>query len=270
MTWEGAETLLNSKLSELCTDYASTDDNQGSERCASNLIGQAQAYLVAACARSPDDSCANPTPLDELCKLEGTDKSSYYHDFAAFYDQQLARLRPESILEIGVKRGASLRAWANKYPCAQIRGLDNFADPDCHPRGTVIPGRFTVGEVDQSSFHGLQEATRGERYDLIIDDGGHTMRQQQTTLAALWGLVRPCGAFIVEDLHTSLRPSASDQYRPTTLQVVAGEAASTLVDFWQIQTEASSIEIFGTNADHITAVLHKKCDESPNTEPVKN
>ena len=39
------------------------------------------------------------------------------------------------------------------------------------------------------------------------DDGGHTMLQQQLTLAAYWRRVRPGGLFIIEDLHTSFSGS---------------------------------------------------------------
>ena len=43
----------------------------------------------------------------------------------------------------------------------------------------------------------------GGRFDVIIDDGGHTMQQQQNTLDVYWPHVKPGSAFIVEDLHTS-------------------------------------------------------------------
>ena len=45
--------------------------------------------------------------------------------------------------------------------------------------------------------------TIGDRsFDLIVDDWGHTMTQQQNVLGAYWSQVNPGGAFIMEDLHT--------------------------------------------------------------------
>ena len=35
------------------------------------------------------------------------------------------------------------------------------------------------------------------------------MKQQQITLETLWPKVRPCGAYILEDVHTSLSPLGS-------------------------------------------------------------
>jgi len=40
-------------------------------------------------------------------------------------------------------------------------------------------------------------------FDLIIDDGGHTMDQQITSLKHLWKAVKPGGYYILEDLQTS-------------------------------------------------------------------
>lgn len=43
-------------------------------------------------------------------------------------------------------------------------------------------------------------------YDAIVDDGGHSMEQQQTSLAVLFKHVAPGGWYAVEDLQTSYDP----------------------------------------------------------------
>lgn len=40
-------------------------------------------------------------------------------------------------------------------------------------------------------------------FDVIIDDGGHTMNQQKTSIAMLLPLVRSGGIYVIEDLETS-------------------------------------------------------------------
>ncbi len=47
----------------------------------------------------------------------------------------------------------------------------------------------------------LNEA--GTDFDVIIDDGGHTMTQQMTSLDHLWKAVKPGGIYFCEDLQTS-------------------------------------------------------------------
>lgn len=43
----------------------------------------------------------------------------------------------------------------------------------------------------------------GSDFDVIIDDGGHTMTQQITSLNTLWPAVVPGGLYFCEDLQTS-------------------------------------------------------------------
>lgn len=47
------------------------------------------------------------------------------------------------------------------------------------------------------------EATTDGLFDIIIDDGGHTMDQQMTSLEFLWKAVKPGGLYVIEDLQTS-------------------------------------------------------------------
>jgi len=42
----------------------------------------------------------------------------------------------------------------------------------------------------------------GDNFDIIIDDGGHTMKQQQISLKYLFNAVKPGGYYVLEDLHT--------------------------------------------------------------------
>lgn len=43
----------------------------------------------------------------------------------------------------------------------------------------------------------------GGNFDIIIDDGGHTMTQQMTSLNTLWKSVLAGGIYFCEDLATS-------------------------------------------------------------------
>ncbi len=43
----------------------------------------------------------------------------------------------------------------------------------------------------------------GVFFDIILDDGGHTMKQQITSFKILYPFVKKGGIYIIEDLHTS-------------------------------------------------------------------
>ena len=58
---------------------------------------------------------------------------------------------------------------------------------------------------DQANATFLEEfiTKAGGDFDIIVDDGGHTMDQQIVSLEHLWKAVKPGGYYFIEDLQTS-------------------------------------------------------------------
>jgi len=155
----------------------------------------------------------------------GTDKS-YNGTILSFYDQQLSKYRDQEInvLEIGVFFGASLRMWREYFPKAQVYGLDHFTGHQGN--GQVFPGarefwdkvhaktpieldRIHLIECDQSDRKSLthvkdQLMNSGIKFQFILDDASHLMKDQQQSLAVLWPLIVTGGAFFMEDWASSL------------------------------------------------------------------
>jgi hypothetical protein len=76
--------------------------------------------------------------------------------------------------------------------------------------------RIKTFVADQANRHQLQsfiDANGGE-FDIIIDDGGHYMKQQQVSFGFLFPFVKPGGLYIIEDLHTSL-PKIHPEFKAT-------------------------------------------------------
>jgi hypothetical protein len=120
----------------------------------------------------------------------GTDK--YEHGYAPFYKTHLPD-NPRTIIEIGVKEGASIRAWKEIYPDALIVGVDLFEED----RAPDIPGAiFIKGDAtDPKVLHTLRKF----QADVIIDDGSHNSRDQMITF---FGLYSGNGQkYFIEDLH---------------------------------------------------------------------
>ena len=46
------------------------------------------------------------------------------------------------------------------------------------------------------------KSEHGGDFDMIIDDGGHTMEQMQTSLNHLWDSLKSGGVYVIEDLHS--------------------------------------------------------------------
>lgn len=118
------------------------------------------------------------------------------------YDRYLSRWRGGAprVLEIGVYRGGGLdllRAYLG--PGAHLVGLD--IDPVA---AGVASARHIVELGDQTDVDLLHAVVdRHGPFDIVIDDGGHTMEQQIVTAQALLPLMPAGSVYMVEDTHTS-------------------------------------------------------------------
>jgi Methyltransferase domain len=110
------------------------------------------------------------------------------------------RGRPVRILEIGIYRGGSLDMW-QWYFGDQVTlvgiDIDDSARAASDPRHAVEIGDQTDAEFLR------QVSERHGPFDIVIDDGGHEMRQQIVTAETLFPLLADGGVFLIEDCHTS-------------------------------------------------------------------
>ena len=156
--------------------------------------------LLVACRPFGAGESDAPT-LAELCEEHRTDKCGHHHNYVELYDVLLAPLRDraERVLEIGVLHGDSARLWEDFFPRAQIFGID-IVDTSEHQTERIHT--FVADQADRAQLQRFID-THGSGFDLIIDDGGHTMEQQQTSFGFLFPHLRPGGIYIIEDIHTS-------------------------------------------------------------------
>lgn len=141
--------------------------------------------------------------LDDIAAKHGTDKSSQPNKlglkpkgYTFVYEQFLEPRRndPLRLLEIGVRNGESIKTWEEYLPNTEIHGVDIHKTPQFGPKVTIH-----IGDQAEPSF--LKTLTGP--WDIIIDDGGHTWMQQQTSLYHLWKELGEEGIYFIEDLHTS-------------------------------------------------------------------
>lgn len=126
-------------------------------------------------------------------------KWSHYFDI---YDRHFNRFRnkPVVILEIGIFHGGSLQMWKDYFGSeVTIYGVDiNPACKDLEEENVHI----RIGsQSDRQFLRNLKQEI--PQVDILIDDGGHTMRQQITTFEELFDLVKEDGVYLCEDMHTS-------------------------------------------------------------------
>ena len=138
----------------------------------------------------------------------------HVHGYHQLYSQLFRRDQPIKILEIGLgtnnaallssmgahgQPGASLRAFREYFPFAQIFGAD------IDTAILFTEERIRTAFVDQlkpETFDATTDALGEASFDLIIDDGLHSLTANVNTL--LFGLkhVNPGGYVIIEDIAT--------------------------------------------------------------------
>ncbi len=135
----------------------------------------------------------------------GTDKCSL-HGYHFCYEAHFERFRdaPITLLEIGVSSGASLRLWEEYFPSARIFGID--CEPSCSKQASDR-SRILIGNQEDPDF--LREV--GQQIgaiDVVIDDGSHMMKAQQTSFKELFPFVKIGGYYVIEefDLQDGVGP----------------------------------------------------------------
>lgn len=148
--------------------------------------------------------CRQENGFGELTRLAGikTDKGIMVHHFTEVYEHFFYPLKDTAtkIFEIGIGGGASLELWRDYFPRATIYGID------IEPKSELDSDRiktFVADQADRSRLEAFIGASGGY-FDIIIDDGGHTMDQQQISFGFLFKYLRPGGFYVIEDVHTSL------------------------------------------------------------------
>ncbi|MGI9286069.1 MAG: class I SAM-dependent methyltransferase [Pseudomonadales bacterium] len=118
----------------------------------------------------------------------------YDHHFSKFRNQEV------TILEIGVSHGGSLQMWKDYFgEKAKIYGVD--INPQCNDFEEENIKIFIGSQSNRQFLRELKEKI--PKIDILIDDGGHTMKQQIITFEELFDHIEPSGVYFCEDLHSS-------------------------------------------------------------------
>ena len=152
--------------------------------------------------------------LNELADKYGTDKGPEGHMYTDRYSLYLEQYRDIefNLLEIGVFDGASVKMWKEYFPKANIVALD--IDPRCKQ---YEEDRINIHIGDQTDVKFLQDVfNKYGHFEVILDDGGHSWKQQIISFETLFPLLTPGGLYFVEDMHTSyVYQSVWDDYHTT-------------------------------------------------------
>lgn len=155
------------------------------------------------------------TPSNVLLNYFETNEKRMMHKWMHYfeiYERHFAQFRNKEInlLEFGVLHGGSLQMWKQYFgPRAHIYGAD------INPRCSVLEEEnIKILIADQDNRESLRNITKVlPKFDIIIDDGGHTMTQQINTFEELYSHLNFGGIYLCEDVLTSYWPAFGGGYK---------------------------------------------------------
>lgn len=155
---------------------------------------------------TPSPDLKQVSDLESYFRNNTGRRISKWTQYFDVYERHFSRFRgkPVVMLEIGVGQGGSLQMWKHYFGAGvKIYGID--VDPLCAQLAEDNIEILIGSQSDRAFLRDVKHQIG--QVDILLDDGGHTMRQQIITFEELFSLVAHDGVYVVEDLHTSYWPS---------------------------------------------------------------
>ena len=144
--------------------------------------------------------------MTELCDIatrHGTDKAPWCWGYTTTYFEWLDPVRQtlQTVLEIGVLKGQSLRTWKDFFPAAMVYGVDNAWG--CMVEGEDRIKTFCCDAYDRTAMTTILEEIGP--IDFFVDDAVHSYQNQADLLKFVWPHMRVGGICAIEEGSEALR-----------------------------------------------------------------
>lgn len=151
-----------------------------------------------------------------------TDKHTV-HSYLELYEKllQSKKLTAKCILEIGIGKGGSIRLWYDYFPNAHIYGVDLEGPEAIWDKSILEQDRITlytgVNAYDETFFRD-NLLNQNIQFDLILDDGAHTLDSMIKVLQMYCQLLTNDGILIIEDIQDIQWVDILKQHMPAHLK----------------------------------------------------
>lgn len=124
----------------------------------------------------------------------------HQHFYTNIYEPLFAQIRDKtfSLLEIGIAQGASLKAFRDYFPNANIIGLDNY--PESFIKENRIDSFIGDSTLDDT-VQNILNINNNNKFHIIIDDGNHDPKFQFETFKKFWPTLEKDGIYFIEDVY---------------------------------------------------------------------
>jgi len=151
--------------------------------------------------------------MEELFKIyddrysDVSDKGTK-HSYINFYEGLFLPFRDKqiSLLEIGVQRGGSINLWSEYFVNAEnVVGIDiNDEANEEEKRKWESQGNISFIQGSSTDKNLLENPViKNNKFDIIIDDGGHDHSTQMATFDNFYNKLNVGGVYVIEDIYRS-------------------------------------------------------------------
>ena len=134
-----------------------------------------------------------------------TDKNTI-HSYLELYQKILINKKDtaQNILEIGIAEGGSIKLWSEFFTNAIIHGLDtiniNSVWDKIKNNNKII--LYTSTNAYDETFFKTEFLNKNKRFDIMIDDGPHTLESMLRFIRLYSKLMTDDGILIIEDIQS--------------------------------------------------------------------
>lgn len=136
----------------------------------------------------------------------GTDKGDYKSYIDNFYEDAFKSRQnvKTDLLEIGFRHGASLALWSWYSDLWEILGIDNYSDATLDNLSANIEwiSRPNVKTLNANAYSVEVAGRIANNFDIIIDDGPHSLESQRAALRIYLPKLKPNGVLVIEDIQS--------------------------------------------------------------------
>jgi hypothetical protein len=137
--------------------------------------------------------------LREIVKKHNTDKNTDHCYIDYVYEDLFLKLKDSAtaILEIGIYYGGSILLWQEYFSTASVHGVDiSNIDLSSHSLNDRIK-TFCDDAYSEKFIYSIED----KFYDVIIDDGPHTLESMRVFVSKYLSKVKDNGYLILEDIQ---------------------------------------------------------------------
>ena len=145
--------------------------------------------------------CLTPIRFSDGVLRAYSDKNTDHRYIELLYEDLFRDIRASTtkVLEIGIYGGGSLLLWQQYFQNADIYGID---------LSYFVPEIVNIERITQIIGDAYSDKVANilvdNEFDIVIDDGPHTVESFKLFIQKYWSKVKSGGYFIIEDIYDNV------------------------------------------------------------------